>query len=386
MKKNLLSLSVSQSFRSVAVSLLSLFSVVYIFKRLLALTGNESQSLIGVFIFTLVLYCFKLAGTSAAENFALKYGLKKQILLGHLLTGLALVLFTASQSNLLFLWLAEIAWGLAIGFFWYGRHGMMVKIGEVGKFGQAVGTAGLVENIFLLGAPFLGGVVVSLWGYTALFSLSLVFILLAFFALSPMEDQKTHQDVTLKEIVRLMLEKKRIAGAYLSIGLVDAIYAEGLILYVFLNIKGELGFGEFFSLSMVVVAIVSYLVCRLIDIRGKKIFIEWGSIFSGLVWLGYFISTGPKILFIFDVINRITMGMVGFPLEVLSFQKALDGHSTGRAILFRETAITLGSILGMLLLIGLILLGIPLKYIFLIAAPVALSRILIISKVGVRGE
>jgi len=131
---------------------------------------------------------------------------------------------------------------------------------------------------------------------------------------------------------------------------------------------------------------VNYIICRLIDIRGKKIFVGWGSIFSGLVWLGYFISTGPKVLFIFDVINRISMGMVGFPLEVMSFQKALDGRSTGRAILFRETAITLGSILAMFLLIGLVLLGIPLKYVFLVAAPVALSRILIISKDGVRGE
>lgn len=384
MKKNLLSLSLSQSMRSVAVSLLSLFSVIYIFRRIFELTNDTSRSLIGVFVFTLVLYLFKLVGTSAAENFALKYGLKKQIFLGHLLTGLALVLFALSQNNLLFLWLAEIAWGLAIGFFWFGRHGMMVKIGEVGKFGQATGTTNLIENVFLLGAPFLGGVIVSLWGYTALFALSLVFILLAFLALTPMEDQKTHQDVTLKEVIKLMIDRKRMAGAYFSIGLVDAIYAEGLTLYVFLNIKGELGFGEFFSLSMVVVAIISYIVCRLIDAKGKRLFVEWGSILSGLVWLGYFLSTGPKLLFLFDVVNRITMGMVGFPLEVLSFQKALDGHSTGRAILFRETAITLGSILAMLILIALVFLGIPLKYIFLITAPIALSRILIINKDGVR--
>jgi len=188
MKKNLLSLSLSQSMRSVAVSLLSLFSVIYIFRRIFELTNDTSRSLIGVFVFTLVLYCFKLVGTSTAENFALKYGLKKQIFLGHLLTGLALILFAASQSNLLFLWLAEISWGLAIGFFWYGRHGMMVKIGEAGKFGQATGTSSFIENTFLLGAPFLGGVIVSFWGYTALFVFSLVFVFLAFLVLAPLEE------------------------------------------------------------------------------------------------------------------------------------------------------------------------------------------------------
>jgi len=101
-----------------------------------------------------------------------------------------------------------------------------------------------------------------------------------------------------------------------------------------------------------------------------------------LAWLGRFSVTAAPGLLFFDVLDRIALGMVGMPMTVISFEKAINGHSTGRALLFRETSITLGSILACLSLMALTFIGLPLKGIFLLAALFSLSPLLIVNKDG----
>lgn len=386
MRKKLLPLFLSQSLRSVAISLLSFFSVIFIFRRALDIYGNQRAAFLLTFALFAVLYFFKIIGTSLAENLALKYGLKTQIIIGHWLTGLALLAFAASGHNFDWLWGAQITWGLAIGFFWFGRHALVVKMGEQGQFGKAIGFSGLIENFLLLGTPFLGGVIISQFGYNILFLFSLAFIILALLVLKPLVNERTHRDTTIKEALSIMLNHKRMALAYLSLGATDTIYAEGLVLFIFLNIKEEMGIGIFFSLSMVVVALINYLICNSFDSRGKKGFIRGGAILSGLVWLGRSLITSPMALLLFDIVNRVAGGMTAFPLEALSFQKAIDGQSTGRAILFRELVYTLGNIFGVGLMVGVFFLNLPFKTIFLLAAPLAFCQLLVIKKTGIYGE
>jgi len=385
-EKKLLPLFLSESLRSVAVSLLSFFSAIFIFKKTLAITDNEKQAFLAVFSFFTILYLFKLISTSLAENLALKSGLKTQIFLGHFLTALSLVAFAGAEKNFVFLWLAAVFWGLAIGFFWFGRHGLLTKIGEKGRFGQAIGWAGIMNTILLLGVPFLGGVLVSQFGYQALFLAAFVFVLLAFLALIPVGEQKTHRDVTLKEILKIILSHKRMTLAYFATGVVGTFYSTALILYIFHFLEKELAFGGFFSLSMLLVALVNFVVGRWVDKRGKRSLVAYGSVFTSLVWLGRFMANTVGVFLVLDVFDRIAGGMLGIPLAVLSFEKALDGRSTGRALLFREATITIGSIFACLLLIGLVLLGLELKFAFLLPMVFSLLPLLIVKKQSLYGE
>ena len=105
-----------------------------------------------------------------------------------------------------------------------------------------------------------------------------------------------------------------------------------------------------------------------------------------MVWLGRALTVNIGIWLILDVLDRMTVSMTGIPLGVLSYQKALDGHSTGRALLFRETAIAVGSILACLLLITVTALKIELRFAFLTAGFFSLLPLLIIKKDGLYGE
>jgi len=373
-KNKLWPLYTSQILRSVAVSLLSFFSAIFIFK--------ETASLMLVFLFFLALYLAKLLSTCWAENLALKLGLKSQVVLGHLLTVLSLLAFAATKWHLNFLWLASVLWGLAIGFFWFGRHGLIAKISQPGHYGRAIGNVNAISLIVAMFVPLLGGFLISRWGYSALFLTALVFALAAIFSIRSLPEKKTHQDASLKEIGRLFLSHRRTALVHLSLGAIGSFYATALVLYIFSVLKAELGLGGFFSLSLLLVALAHLITGRLIDKKGKKSLLVYGSLFSCLAWLGRFSVTAAPGLLFFDVLDRIALGMVGMPMTVISFEKAINGHSTGRALLFRETSITLGSILACLSLMALTFIGLPLKGIFLLAALFSLSPLLIVNKDG----
>lgn len=378
----LLPLSLNQSFRAIATSLLYLFSTIYVYKIFFDLTGQGRTALLGVFVYSLTMHVFKLISNLIAEEWSLKFGLKKQIYLGLLFLVFCSLSLAGAVGQPLLLIPAAIFWGAAIGFYWFGRHGLMAKIGRNGAFGKALGIVDGITTVFLLGAPFLGGLLINFAGYRALFLVSLFFVLLAFLAISPLKEEKTHHDTSLTEILDLFRTHKKMVLAYMGYSAKGAICGVAWPLYLFLILKKELALGEFFSLSMVLVALLNLFIGRWVDLKGKKAPLVYGSLFQFLVLVGRALTSKVSVLFIFDIIDRITAGMVGIPLSVLSYEKAINGYSTGRAMLFREIAITLGDISGDCLLILAILLGGGFGTIFFLAAFASLSPLLIAKKHG----
>jgi hypothetical protein len=127
---------------------------------------------------------------------------------------------------------------------------------------------------------------------------------------------------------------------------------------------------------MVVVATINLFIGRWVDVRGKRGLIVYGSILQVLVWSARMLTKGIGILFTLDIFDRVTGGMVGIPLNVISYEKAIEDHSTGRAVLFRELAITIGGILTCGLLIIWAWLEIDLRWTFIIGALSSLLPIL----------
>jgi MFS family permease len=374
----LLPLFLNQSFRAVAVSLLSLFSSIYIYKTLFDLTGQEKIALLSVFIYFLSAYGFKFISNLFAEELSLRMGLKRQMYFGLFFAAFCLFILMLSLKWPLLLFLAAPFWGLSTGFYWFGTHGMMVKVGHDGAFGKEIGMVSLISTLFLVGVPLLGGILIGLAGYKALFGASLFFIALAALSIRPLKEEKTRHDTCMAEVFSLFKTHKRVFLAYVGDTIGGVIYGIVIPLYLFLILKKELSLGEFFSLSMIVVAVINLFIGRWTDIKGKRGLIVYGSILQVFVWFGRVMTKGIGVLFTLDIFDRVTGGMVGIPLNVMSYEKAIEDHSTGRAVLFRELAITIGAILTCGLLIVWALLGIELRWVFIVGALSSLLPILIV--------
>ena len=374
MKHKLLPLYLTQALRRFAISLLSLFTAIYLYRLL--------GSLSFVFLFFLVYHLSKLLTNFFAEEWSLRFGLKKEVWLGQLFWPLILGCFFLSQRISFLVYPAAVFWGISAGLYWFGRHGLMAKIASADGFGQALGKQEIFSLIPALLGPLLGGFLIQAFGYSALFATALVSILLSLLVLRPMLNKRTHIDTSPIEILKLFKTHKRMFLAYFGESAAARIYGIVFPLYLFLILKRELSIGEFFSLSLILVAVLNFLIGKLVDLKGKRELIEFGSIFSFLIWVGRFAFSQVQALFLFDVSDRVVARMTSLPLEVLTYEKALDGGSTGRAILFREMAIEMGAIFVCLALLFLN----NLRLSFVLAAILTLLPLLLVRKEGIYGD
>lgn len=371
-----LPLFMAESFRGVVTSLTVLFSTVFIYQLIFSWLGDQKQALSSVFAFFLILYSTKLLVNSLAENLSLDWGLKKVILFSQLGLALCLLAFFLAVDQPAWLIPAALSMGFAAGLFWFSRHSLMIKIGQRRSFGRQLGALGIFSTVLLMGTPLLGGALVNWGGYRTLFLVALAFVLVSFLSALKIGEHKTHQDTSLKEVLRLFKAHPRVFLAYFGNAGGAAIYSFAFPLYLFLILKEELSLGSFFSLAMLLTALISYLVGRQVDLKGKKGVLIFGSMVSCLVWLGRGLTQGLALLLLLDVLDRFTADMTGIPLSVLTYEKAIDGHSTGRAVLFMEMATDLGAAMAALLLLLFTYLNLPLNVAFFLAAALSLTTIL----------
>lgn len=375
MRKSFL-LLVIESLRGIAISLLSFFSGIYIFLK----TGN----LLIVFLCFLVLYLVKFLSTTLAETLSLRFGLKAQIALGNLLLAGSLVSFAISTQYSQLFWLGFVLFGLGSGLFWFGRHGLLIKLTQQEQrkllFGKISGTASFLASLSEIITPLLGGILIYLFDYRGLFLGSLLFVFLAIGALKFLPDEKTHIDVTLLEIFKLFSAHKKWFISYFCEGIRAALYAGAFIIYLFLILKKELALGGFLASAIFLVALTKLTIGWWIDKRDYKELFVVGNFLYVFVWLYRYLSQSVPAFLILEIGDRIASGMVGIPLEAISFKKAITGHSTARAVLFRELAGCSGQIFAASILILGTLLRMPLQYSFLIGAAFSVLPILIIVK------
>jgi MFS family permease len=356
------------SFRAAAVAVLSLFSPVFIYKTLLRITGQDNLALLSVFVYFLGIYICKFVANLIAEELALRRGLKKQIRLSLFLAALCIATQSLAGNWPLLLVFSSLFWGLSAGLYWFSQHAMVAKSCEDGTFGRKLGLMEVVRILLLLVVPLAAGVLIDAFGYPIVFLLSLVFIGLSALATVGSPEMTTHIDTSLKEVIEIFKTHKKSVLIYVGSSVAGTVYGVTIPLYLYLILKKELSLGEFFSLVMVFQAVIYFIIGRWSDIKGKRGLVIWGSLSQFFIWFGRWLTVDVGALFIFDILDRFTTGMIGIPLTAISYEKAIEGQSTGRATLFRETAITLTEICVCLLLVGMVLLHIPLRFAFLLAA------------------
>ena len=233
-------LALNQTFRGIAVSLLSLFSSVYIFQVFSEVTGQKKLAYLAVFVFFSGLYIFKFIANLFAEEIARRLGLKRPIYLGLLSFIFCFVLMYFSQTYPWLVFLAGPFWGLATGLYWFSSHGIMVKLGRDGHFGKESALVNVITTLPLVFVPFLGGVLIRFSGYHLLYAVSLFFILLSVLAIYRMKEVKIRHNTDMFEVFNLFKTHQRAFWAYIGDTVAAVTYSILIPLHLFLILGKEM--------------------------------------------------------------------------------------------------------------------------------------------------
>jgi hypothetical protein len=229
-------------------------------------------------------------------------------------------------------------------------------------------------------SDLLGGLLISLFGYSGLFFGSFLFIVFSLIIAVPLKNEKTHNDTSLKEVLALFKTQKMAFWGHFGQSFASAIYGTIFPLYIFFVFGKELSLGGFFTLSMMLSALINFFVGKWIDKKGFDRPLVSGSIVSSLVWIGRGLTKNSPLLFSLNIADNLTAPMTGIPIDVITYEKAIEDKATGRAILFREVALGLGALFACLVVLGIVLSGFSFESSFFAAAFFSLFPILLISK------
>lgn len=364
---DLMRLFLSAVSRRVAVTLLSIFSPIFVFQVVRNLGVGQGEAIAAVFAYYFIAFFVRLLAYIYSENLSQIVGFKGMIRLSFIPFVLFLpALFFAARIPAM-LSVAAVLWGIHAGFFWWGYHGYFVKSGEKGRYGEDIGKASVLETVALVVTPAFGAFVVSLFGFGTLFILSAIFMVFSLILLGKDHDKKQKIDIEFREVINLVKSHRSISLAYAGSGTEGVLYYIVWPLFLFLFFGQVISLGAVLSASALIAAVFGMITGRWDDKRGERTIISYGVPLITASWLLRILARSMSIFIIADSLWNFGQRMVGLPLNALTYNKAVEG-SSARAILFRETAMLIGILISILLIIVWLLIGGGLMGSFLLAA------------------
>ncbi len=332
--KELTRVYLSMALRAFALSLISLFIPLYLYAEL----GYSFNQTIGFFIF----YSVILAITSPiAAKFAARYGVKHTVLVSVPLYMLfVLFLYLLSFYSLSLLLISALA-GASISFYWMGMHLVFHHASHRNHRGEEVGKRGSATIIGSVLGPVVGGGIISIAGFGAVFSVVLAVLLLSIIVLWG----STENHVTYTFSVRSILDRKHWKDSLFFVSRGTHVIAEGVIwpLFVFVILGSYISLGAMGSLLSVVSIALLWSVGKYSDHANRRRIVRITTVFDSVVWIVRGIVTTAGEVFAMTGIAALTHGIRESPLGAMEYDKARG--QVAAYFVSREIFVCLGRIL-----------------------------------------
>jgi len=348
-EKDLYHLFLSRVGRRISIILLQLFSPIYIFGIAKNLGSSTNQATIVVLLYYLLIFVSKFITLPISENLSQKTGFKGIIWASVIPFLIFIPSIIGARTNPYLLILAAASFGIHSAFFWWGYHGYFTKTAEKYHFGRRVGEEKLFETVASVATPFIGALIVSFMGFTALYITAAAIVILSMFLLGKDHDKRQKRDVRYVDVLKLIKRHKSVSLAYFGYGGESIMYSAVWPLFLFLLFGQVISLGIIVSISSLAAAAFALFVGDWVDKQGERKSILVGSPMVMISWLiRATVWTIPTFI-LADSIWNFGKRMVSIPLDTLAYRKAQESES-GKAILFRMTSVNAGAIVGLLVI------------------------------------
>lgn len=360
--------------RLFAVAIFQIFNGIYIYQTLLGF-GIDFQKSIATtaLIFALVFLIQALAIAPAlwlidrkGLRFSVFWGNGAQILV-------YLFLSLATFDPILFL-IAAIFDGIQLALYWTAYHIYFANLTDDGNQGKEMSLNSSLGAIAAIGAPAFGGLVIVFFGYSAVFAVIAVLMLVAMIPLKnlPKADDKVPMDI-LKTLLALSPKKElRSLVAFTGVGVSQITTTVFWPIFVLPVVAGAAGIGLLGSIIGLFGSISALAVGFLVDKFGARRILNFISPADSLAGLlRMFAVTSAQVFGISTIASATSESQF---LTVDSLAYARGRHTNIVAIIVqREVGLAVGRFVFLLGLGILFWFGLPLPMVFVITALVSLT-------------
>jgi len=342
LNKELKEIYTSVAFRAFAFGLVGIFIPVYLYKL-----GYSINSILLFYIFYYISY---IIFSLVVGKLVRRFGAKHMMFFSIPPVLVFFVLLTMLGEWRTPIYLVGFILGISSSFYWIGYHLEFAKFSDAKNRGKQVSIRNIFASVITIFAPAIGGVVIAMGGFIALF-ISVLLI----FTISTIPLFLT-RDIFPKKIIRYnkifvgrSFRKDILPNAVGS--MLGVAYADIWPLIIFLSFASEYQtLGVLFSASMFLGLIFTYIAGKLDDKKDVITILRLGGLVNAFVWIGRIFISGITSLFFIESLAGVTKPFWFVPLEHYFYERASKSKSVFEYVIFREIVGSLGAILFYLIL------------------------------------
>ena len=375
----ILSLFWSSATKRISQTFIIIFSSVYIYKNFSELGFSHANSILIVCLFFALFLISKILFLSFAEELSRKTGFKKVIWLSALPYAFFISSMIYAEIKPAFFFIAAVFYGSHSALYWWGYHGYFIKAGDKDHYGGGIGAVEFINTLAIITAPFMGGILIEIFGFNFLYALAGLFMFLSLLLLGEGDDRRQNTDIRFSEVIRLIFRHKLISSAYVGAGVEGTFYILGWPLFLYFLFGEVVSLGTFIAISMLVAAVLGVFVGNKIDRDGEKNIVVISAPLLSFSWLLKTVSINVPVLVVAESIRTLGEKMLSINLMELTYKKAKESV-TAKAILFRELSIIVGSFICIFIVAVSVLVGISLNSLFFPISLIALFPLISVLK------
>lgn len=324
-------------------------------------------------IFALV-FLFQALAVAPALWLIDKKGLKFAVFWGNGAQILVYVFLALAKFDPIFFLISAIFDGIQLALYWTAYHIYFAQLTDDNNQGKEMSLNTSLGAFAAIGAPAFGGLLIAFFGYSAVFVVIAILMMIAMIPLRnlPKQDDKVPMDV-LKTLLALSPRKElRSLLAFTGVGVSQITTVVFWPIFVLPIVAGVTGIGLLGSIIGLFGSMSALLVGFLVDKFGARKILNFISPADSLIGLTrMFAVTSTQVFGISTIASAASESQF---LTVDSLAYARGRHSNIVAIIVqREVGLAVGRFIFLILLGLLFWFGLPLSMVFVITALLALA-------------
>lgn len=255
------------------------------------------------------------------------------------------------------------------------------------EMGRSIAFLTNATELLIVATPFVGGMLVAVYGYDAMYFFGMVFVALSMLPVFFLREKYERFSWDYRSTFKRLTSKRYrpLVSAYIGDGVQSAALTVVWPLMIFLLLSKEYTVvGAIMALTFLAVLVLRALVGSLFDSWDKERVIFWGSILSASGWLFKLFVGTPVQIFAVDTYHNFGQVVNRTSMDAITYEQAADnGRYIDEFTALKEVALNLGRG-AVLLLISLVAFISDVSTAFLIGMLLAAGATLITARIAKR--
>lgn len=335
-------LYLSVSIVDFAVAMVAIFEPIYLYR--------QGFSIEKILLFYLAVYIGYLAFVPLGAKFARRFGYERAILVGSpFLAAYYLALFLIPQ-NPWFAAAAVAAFVVQKTFYWPGYLADFAHFGRGSERGREVSNILMIAMVVSIAGPVAGGLLLSQWGFAALFAVATALIIASNVPLLATPERFRPVPFSYFGSFRRLFYPENHRNFFGFLGFGEELIAMVIWpVFIYTIVSDFLELGSIVAAATLVTTAALLFVGRMVDgdKQNRRPILKIGAVFSSGVWLLRVIVSGAFGVFLTDALGRTAKNAVVVPLMADTYDHANE-TSIMKTVIFFEMSLIVGKILAIL--------------------------------------